>query len=154
MLLLGEQDFAASGHDSLDANSLVMVTLRQATSGTGRIQLTRFITPRSPVATPIPAPAAASHLRGFLPRMWRKATPYPKKDAPTATHQRVSFNHSIPSARLLEISRQSGWNTKHRRIAGRIYPRLGASVGWKVYCRQKCKIVQRRSRGYRTCATI
>ena len=32
MLLLGEQDFAASGHDSLDANSLVMVTLRQATS--------------------------------------------------------------------------------------------------------------------------
>jgi hypothetical protein len=32
MLLLGEQDFAATGHDSLDANSLVMVTLRQATS--------------------------------------------------------------------------------------------------------------------------
>ena len=32
MLLLGEQDFAASGHDSLDANSLVMVTLRQATT--------------------------------------------------------------------------------------------------------------------------
>src|ERR1019366_3563984 len=32
MLLLGEQDFAASGHDSFDANSLVMVTLRQATS--------------------------------------------------------------------------------------------------------------------------
>jgi len=32
MLLLGEQDFAASGHDSLDANRLVMVTLRQATS--------------------------------------------------------------------------------------------------------------------------
>jgi hypothetical protein len=31
MLLLGEQDFAASGHDSFDANSLVMVTLRQAT---------------------------------------------------------------------------------------------------------------------------
>src|SRR6266700_3134189 len=31
MLLLGEQDFAASGHDSLDANRLVMVTLRQAT---------------------------------------------------------------------------------------------------------------------------
>jgi hypothetical protein len=31
MLLLGEQDFAASGYDSLDANSLVMVTLRQAT---------------------------------------------------------------------------------------------------------------------------
>ena len=32
MLLLGEQDFAASGHDNLGANSLVMVTLRQATS--------------------------------------------------------------------------------------------------------------------------
>src|ERR1039458_6714285 len=32
MLLLGEQDFAASNHDSFDANSLVMVTLRQATS--------------------------------------------------------------------------------------------------------------------------
>jgi 5'-3' exonuclease len=32
MLLLGEHDFAATGHDSLDANSLVMVTLRQATS--------------------------------------------------------------------------------------------------------------------------
>lgn len=32
MLLLGEQDLAANGHDSLDANSLVMVTLRQATS--------------------------------------------------------------------------------------------------------------------------
>jgi hypothetical protein len=31
--LLGEQDFAASSHDSFDANSLVMVTLRQATSG-------------------------------------------------------------------------------------------------------------------------
>jgi hypothetical protein len=30
--LLGEQDFAASNHDSFDANSLVMVTLRQATS--------------------------------------------------------------------------------------------------------------------------
>jgi hypothetical protein len=29
--LLGEQDFAASSHDSFDANSLVMVTLRQAT---------------------------------------------------------------------------------------------------------------------------
>jgi hypothetical protein len=34
MLLLGEQDFAASNHDSFDANSLVMVTLRQATSWT------------------------------------------------------------------------------------------------------------------------
>jgi hypothetical protein len=32
MLLLGEQDFAATGHDSFDANALVMVTLRQATS--------------------------------------------------------------------------------------------------------------------------
>jgi hypothetical protein len=32
MLLLSEQDFAASGHDSLDANSLVTVTLRQSTS--------------------------------------------------------------------------------------------------------------------------
>jgi hypothetical protein len=32
MLLLGEQNFAANGHDSFDANSLVMVTLRQATS--------------------------------------------------------------------------------------------------------------------------
>src|SRR5208337_1215704 len=31
-LSLREQDFAASGHDSLDAISLVMVTLRQATS--------------------------------------------------------------------------------------------------------------------------
>jgi hypothetical protein len=31
--LLGELDFAASGHDSFDASSLVMVTLRQATSG-------------------------------------------------------------------------------------------------------------------------
>src|SRR5208283_1777171 len=31
MLLLREQDFAASGHDSFDANSLVMVTLRKAT---------------------------------------------------------------------------------------------------------------------------
>jgi hypothetical protein len=31
MLLLGEQDFTASGHDRLDANSLVTVTLRQAT---------------------------------------------------------------------------------------------------------------------------
>ena len=28
MLLLGEQDFAATGHDSLEANSLVMITLR------------------------------------------------------------------------------------------------------------------------------
>ena len=33
MLLLGEQDFAATGHDSFDANAIVMVTLRQATSG-------------------------------------------------------------------------------------------------------------------------
>src|ERR1019366_6035071 len=32
MRLLGEQDFAASNHDSFDANSLLMVTLRQATS--------------------------------------------------------------------------------------------------------------------------
>jgi hypothetical protein len=32
MLLPGEQDFTASSHDSSDANSLVMVTLRQATS--------------------------------------------------------------------------------------------------------------------------
>jgi hypothetical protein len=32
MLLLGEQDFAATSHDSFDANSLVMVTLRQPTS--------------------------------------------------------------------------------------------------------------------------
>src|ERR1035438_5524023 len=31
MLLLGEQDFAATGHDSFDANAIVMVTLRQAT---------------------------------------------------------------------------------------------------------------------------
>ena len=31
MLLPGEQDFAAGSHDSFDANSLVMVTLRQAT---------------------------------------------------------------------------------------------------------------------------
>jgi hypothetical protein len=34
--LLGEQDFAASSHDSFDANSLVMVTLRQATSKPSR----------------------------------------------------------------------------------------------------------------------
>jgi hypothetical protein len=34
MLLLGEQDFAANGHDSFDANRLVMVTLRQAPSNT------------------------------------------------------------------------------------------------------------------------
>ena len=33
MLLLGEQDFAATGHDSFDANAIVMVTLRQATRG-------------------------------------------------------------------------------------------------------------------------
>ncbi len=32
MLLLGEQDFAASGHNSFDAKNLVMVALRQATS--------------------------------------------------------------------------------------------------------------------------
>ena len=32
MLLLGEQNFAANDHDSFDANGLVMVTLRQATS--------------------------------------------------------------------------------------------------------------------------
>src|ERR1035441_5733326 len=37
MLLLGEQDFAASNHDSFDANSLVMVTLRQATSSRGLV---------------------------------------------------------------------------------------------------------------------
>jgi hypothetical protein len=35
--LLGEQDFAASGHDSFDANSLVMVTLRQAISRIARL---------------------------------------------------------------------------------------------------------------------
>ena len=44
MLLLGEQDFAASGHDSFDANSLVMVTLRQSTSWGSAC---RFLTPRS-----------------------------------------------------------------------------------------------------------
>ena len=33
MLLRSEQDVAANGHDSFDANSLVMVTLRQASSG-------------------------------------------------------------------------------------------------------------------------
>src|ERR1035438_8375476 len=32
MLLLGEQDFAATGHDSFDANAIVMVTLRQSAS--------------------------------------------------------------------------------------------------------------------------
>src|ERR1039458_7506812 len=32
MLLWSKQEFAATGHDSFDANSLVMVTLRQATS--------------------------------------------------------------------------------------------------------------------------
>jgi hypothetical protein len=32
MLLLGEQEFTVTGHDSFDANGLVMVTLRQATS--------------------------------------------------------------------------------------------------------------------------
>ena len=32
MLLSGEQDFTAGSHDSFDGNSLVMVTLRQATS--------------------------------------------------------------------------------------------------------------------------
>jgi hypothetical protein len=31
MLLLGEHDFAVTGHDSFDANGLVMVTLRQST---------------------------------------------------------------------------------------------------------------------------
>ena len=35
MLLRGKQDFAARGHDSFDANRLVMVTLRQATSEGG-----------------------------------------------------------------------------------------------------------------------
>jgi hypothetical protein len=32
MLLLGEKDFATGGHARFDANSLVMVTLRQSTS--------------------------------------------------------------------------------------------------------------------------
>jgi len=32
MLLWSKQEFAATGHDSFDANSLVMVTLRQVTS--------------------------------------------------------------------------------------------------------------------------
>jgi hypothetical protein len=36
MLLLGEQDFAATGHDSFDANAIVMVTLRQATRAPAR----------------------------------------------------------------------------------------------------------------------
>jgi hypothetical protein len=31
MLLSGEQDFTAGSHDSFDGDSLVMVTLRQAT---------------------------------------------------------------------------------------------------------------------------
>jgi hypothetical protein len=35
--LLGEQDFAATGHDSFDANAIVMVTLRQATSNTSLV---------------------------------------------------------------------------------------------------------------------
>jgi len=35
LLLLGERGFAATGHDSFDANSLVIVTLRQATSAPG-----------------------------------------------------------------------------------------------------------------------
>jgi len=39
MLLLREQDFTASGHDTLDAKSLVMVTLRQATSIGARSQI-------------------------------------------------------------------------------------------------------------------
>jgi hypothetical protein len=40
MLLLGEQDFAATGHDSFDANAIVMVTLRQATSSAGESEYT------------------------------------------------------------------------------------------------------------------
>ena len=32
MLLLGEHDLAVTGHDSFDANRLVMVTLRQPAS--------------------------------------------------------------------------------------------------------------------------
>jgi hypothetical protein len=36
--LLGEQDLVVIGHANLDANSLVMVTLRQATSCGGMVR--------------------------------------------------------------------------------------------------------------------
>lgn len=40
MLLWSKQEFAATGHDSFDANSLVMVTLRQATSAAQTVTVT------------------------------------------------------------------------------------------------------------------
>src|ERR1035438_3888351 len=43
MLLFSEQDFAAISHDSLDASSLVMVTLRQATSASPDRAADRFL---------------------------------------------------------------------------------------------------------------
>src|SRR6266567_4592965 len=48
MLLLGEQDFAASGHDNLDANSLVMVTLRQATRYSPDSRALQLLLPEAP----------------------------------------------------------------------------------------------------------
>ena len=46
MLLLGEQDLAGNGHDSLNANSLVMVTLRQAASiPAPRVDCTELLIP-------------------------------------------------------------------------------------------------------------
>src|ERR1039458_10341238 len=60
MLLLGEQDFAASNHDSFDANSLVMVTLRQATSGARMLQ-----TSPKPTCTKTSGALARCHLSDY-----------------------------------------------------------------------------------------
>src|ERR1019366_8502801 len=109
MLLLGEQDFAASNHDSFDANSLVMVTLRQATRRWHLVR--RAALSSSPPALPTMWPCCERFLR------WRSVPLRRGGAAPPASqdgHSRCTVaelrarSHSSPSdVRLSETPRRS-----------------------------------------------
>jgi hypothetical protein len=47
MLLFSEQEFAAGGHGNLDADSIVMVTSRQATSSHVCVIITKSASPQT-----------------------------------------------------------------------------------------------------------
>src|ERR1039458_1319485 len=73
MLLFSEQECAAGGYDNLDAKSLVIVTLRQATLDPSVISLTD-IGPVEERIKQLEIPVRALRMRPGMPNPWSVVT--------------------------------------------------------------------------------
>jgi MscS family membrane protein len=108
MLLWSKQEFAATGHDSFDANSLVMVTLRQATSS-NCVQagiLLWLVLPSCAIT--------GGSTEGRIEGLWQKIQPAPEMaetsrsvEGPEGRPRRAG-RHFMDSAQRKALSRHSG----------------------------------------------